>query len=61
MLLWFLVVRVDKNFANYIKEIRGMFIFFLVWKTITVFGTIAVILVTQDLIIDKAPLLSNLW
>ena len=66
LLLWLLVVPVDKTLGN-IKEVRVMFIylfiylFICVWKTSTIFGTIVVILATQDLIFDKAFLLRNTW
>ena len=59
-LLGFLVVHVDKTLGIISKVKRDVY-FFEVWKTSTIFGTIAIILVIQDLLLDKSSLLRNLW
>ena len=60
MLLWFLVVCVDKTLGITSKRLEECFFFFQVGETGTIFGTIAVILAIQDLILDKASPLRNL-
>ena len=51
MLLWFLVVCVDKTLGITSKRLEECLFFFQVGETGTIFGTIAVILAIQDLIL----------
>ena len=61
MLLRFLVICVDKTLRIAWKRLEGCSFFKNILKIEYNFGTIAVILVIQDLIPGKTSLLRNRW